>query len=264
LHPGSIPGEASILSSPVRAAGARVLAVMRARAAQGTDRFEMEADYAQRRIRMVDGQVRTTDVTSTALLDAMLAVPRETFVPASRRDLAYIDEDVEIAPAQGGRPARYQMQPSPFAKLLQLAEIVPSDFVLDVGCGAGYSAAVLSRLASSVVALEADKALADLATENLAGLGCDNVAVVHGAFQEGYAAEAPYDVIFVGGSVGVPPEALFSQLKDGGRLVVVEGGGNAGKARLYSKWNGVVTGRSAFNAAIKPLPGFERVNAFQF
>ncbi|MEQ1953613.1 protein-L-isoaspartate O-methyltransferase [Mesorhizobium sp. CN2-181] len=224
----------------------------------------MEADYAQRRIRMVDGQVRTTDVTSTALLDAMLAVPREAFVGASRRDLAYIDEDIEIAPAQAGGSPRYLMEPSPFAKLVQLAEILPSDFVLDVGCGTGYSAAVLSRLASSVVALESDQALADLASENLAGLGCDNVAVVRGPLPGGYADESPYDVIFVGGAVEVQPDSLLSQLKDGGRLVVVEGSGNAGKARLYSKWNGVVTGRSAFNAAIKPLPGFERAYTFQF
>ncbi|MDQ6437913.1 protein-L-isoaspartate O-methyltransferase [Mesorhizobium sp. LHD-90] len=224
----------------------------------------MEADYAQRRIRMVDGQVRTTDVTSAALLDAMLAVPREAFVAAGRRDLAYIDEDVEIAPAAGGNPPRYLMEPSPFAKLAQLAEIAPADFVLDVGCGTGYSSAVLSRLASSVVALESDGILADIAAGNLAALGCDNVAVVKGPLQEGYAAEAPYDVIFLGGSVETLPDALVAQLKEGGRLVAVEGGGNAGKAKLYSKWNGVVTGRSAFNAAIKPLPGFERAYTFQF
>ena len=224
----------------------------------------MEVDYAQRRIRMVDGQLRTTDVTSAALLGAMLEVPREEFVDATKRDRAYIDEDIEIAPAEGGNPPRFLMEPSPFAKLVQLAAIRPSDFVLDVGCGTGYSAAVLSRLASSVIALEADPTLAERASRNLARLGCDNVAVVRGAFPEGYAAEAPYDVIFVGGSVGVPPETLFSQLKEDGRLVVVEGQGNAGKARLYSKWNGVVTGRSAFNAAIKPLPGFERAYTFQF
>ena len=224
----------------------------------------MEADYAQRRIRMVDGQVRTTDVTSAALLGAMLEVPREAFVDAPSRDRAYFDEDVEIAPAEGGNPPRFLMQPSPFAKLVQLVGVKTSDFVLDVGCGTGYSAAVLSRLASSVVALEVDPALAERATENLARLGYDNVAVVRGPLPEGYAAEAPYDAIFVGGSVGVPPEGLFPQLKEGGRLVVVEGQGNAGKARIYSKWNGVVTGRSAFNAAIKPLPGFERAYTFQF
>lgn len=224
----------------------------------------METDYAQRRIKMVDGQVRTTDVTSAALLEAMLTVPREQFVGTAKRNLAYIDENVEIAPAQGGDPPRYLMEPSPFAKLVQLAEIAPSDFVLDVGCGTGYSAAVLSRLASSVVALEVDPALADLATENLTRLGCDNVAVVRGALPEGYAAEGPYDVVFVGGSVGVVPETLLAQLKEGGRLVVVEGQGNAGKARVYSRWNGVVTGRNAFNAATKPLPGFERAYTFQF
>lgn len=224
----------------------------------------MEADYAQRRIRMVDGQLRTTDVTSAVLLDAMLSLPREAFVGTNRRDLAYIDEDIEIASAQGGNPPRYLMQPSPFAKLVQLAEISPSDFVLDVGCGTGYSAAVLSRLASSVIALEVDDALADRAADNLTRLGCDNVAVVRGALPEGYAAEAPYDVILVGGAVDEPPESLMMQLKDGGRLVVVEGRGNAGKARVYSKWNGVVTGRSAFNAAIRPLPGFERAYTFQF
>jgi protein-L-isoaspartate(D-aspartate) O-methyltransferase len=213
---------------------------------------------------MVDGQLRTTDVTNAALLGAMLEVPREEFVDAAKRDCAYFDEDIELAPAQGGNPPRFLMEPSPFAKLVQLAAIRPSDFVLDVGCGTGYSAAVLSRLASSVIAVEADPALAESASRNLTRLGCDNVAVVRGALPEGYAAEAPYDVIFVGGSVGVPPEALFSQLKEGGRLVVAEGQGNAGKARLYSKWSGVVTGRSVFNAAIKPLPGFERAYTFQF
>jgi protein-L-isoaspartate(D-aspartate) O-methyltransferase len=233
-------------------------------AALGTDRFDMEADYAQRRIRMVDGQLRTTDVNNQALLAAMLTVPREEFLDKAKRNLAYIDEDVEVAPAQGGNPPRYLMEPSPFAKLVQLCDIAPSDFVLDIGCGTGYSAAVLSRLASSVIALEADSMLADLASENLTRLGFDNVAVVRGPLPEGYGAEAPYDAILVGGSVDQLPEALFAQLREGGRLVAVEGRGNAGKARLYSKWNGVVTGRSVFNAAIKPLPGFERAYTFQF
>ncbi len=224
----------------------------------------MEADFAQRRLRMVDGQVRTTDVNQPSLLEAMLAVPREEFVSGPKRDLAYIDEDVEIAPANAGGPARFLMDPSPFGKLVQLANIGPSDCVLDVGCGTGYSSAVLSRIAQSVVALETDPALAAAAEANLAKLGCDNVAVFCSDLRLGHPANGPYDVIFIGGSVELLDDVLFAQLSEGGRLVVAEGRGNAGKARIYSKWNGNVTGRSAFNVAIMPLPGFERPYTFRF
>ena len=224
----------------------------------------MDIDFSQARIKMVDGQVRTTDVTNLALLDAFLEVPREQFVPAERRVLAYIDEDIQIAPAQAGGLPRYLMEASPLAKLLQLADITPGDIVLDVGCGTGYASALLSRLASSVIALESDAALATLANSNLLTLGCDNVAVVQGDLNKGYADEAPYEVIFLGGAVDEVPAALFDQLKEGGRLVVVVGRGNAGVARLYVKSGGDVTARKVFNAAIKPLPGFEFVPGFQF
>jgi protein-L-isoaspartate(D-aspartate) O-methyltransferase len=148
--------------------------------------------------------------------------------------------------------------------MVQLAEIRQTDFVLDVGCGTGYSAAVLSRLASSVVALDSDPALAEAAATKLSSLGYDNVAVVQGALPEGYKAEAPYDVIFLEGSVDKLPQTLFDQLKDGGRLIAVQGQGNAGVARLFFKTTGIVTGRGAFNAAIRPLPGFEHVHEFEF
>ena len=131
----------------------------------------MNADFSKLRAKMVDGQVRTTDVTDPAILEAMLVVPREAFVDEKRRPLAYIDGDIEIAPARPGSPARYLMEPSPFAKLLQLAEIAPSDSVLDVGSGTGYSSAVLSRLARSVIALESDPALAERAKAALADTG---------------------------------------------------------------------------------------------
>ena len=181
----------------------------------------------------------------------------------ARVNLAYIDEDILLSDDRS-KGARYLMQPSPFAKLVQLAGILPGDLVLDVGAGTGYSAAVLSRLAKSVVALENDKALADQAESVLAEMGCDNVSVVRGALPAGHPARAPYDVIFIGGGVGAVPEALIDQLREGGRLVVVEGTGNAGVARLYLKSNGVVSGRRAFNAAVKPLPGFEREVTFEF
>lgn len=223
----------------------------------------MTADFSELRVKMVDGQLRTTDVTSLPLLSAMLSIPREAFVPDSRKALAYLDENALVS-GNAGAGARYLMRPSPFAKLVQLAEIGPDDKVLDVGAGTGYSAAVLSRLAKSVVALESEDSLADKAEATLTGLGCDNVTVVRGALQSGHKAGAPYDVIVVEGSVEELPEALTAQLAEDGRLVVVEGSGGSAVARIYLKYNGVATGRRAFNAAVKPLPGFERAAAFEF
>lgn len=224
----------------------------------------MNADFSEQRARMVDGQLRTTEVTNPKVLAAMATVPREAFVPSRWRELAYIDEDIPVSAADSQGGARFLMQPSPFGRLIQLAKVTPTDVVLDVGCGTGYSSAILSQLAGSVIALESDAALAEKATATLGSLGCANVAVVQGALQEGYPSEAPYDVIFLNGAVDRVPEALFQQLRDGGRLAVVEGLGNAGFARLYIKENGVVSSMRDFNAAVKPLPGFQVEPAFEF
>ncbi len=218
----------------------------------------MGIDYAKLRVNMVDNQLRTTDVTDHLLLDAMGDVPREAFVPSQLRPLAYIDEDIALS---GGR---YVMEPSPFAKLVQLAGIKQGDFVLDVGCASGYSSAVLSRLASSVIALEEDEALAQTATDTLNEQGFDNVAVVTGPLASGYASEGPYDVIIVEGAVETVPQALIDQIRDGGRMVVVEGAGNAAAAWLYVRDGDVVSRRRGFNCAVKSLPGFSRETEFVF
>ncbi|SSC73556.1 unnamed protein product [Ciceribacter sp. T2.26MG-112.2] len=221
-------------------------------------------DFAAARIKMVDNQIRTTDVTSHSVLNAFLSVPREAFVPDNLRPLAYIDEDMQVAPAANGQPARYVMEPSPLAKLLQLGAITRDELVLIIGCGAGYAAALLSELAGSVVAVESDEALAAKATATLAKLGCDNVAVVTGELEKGYPAEAPYDVIFVEGAIEEVPQALLDQLREGGRLVAVVGYGNAARARLYIRSGGSWSYSEYFNAAIKPLPGFRRAAEFVF
>ncbi|ANK72291.1 MULTISPECIES: protein-L-isoaspartate O-methyltransferase [Ensifer] len=220
-------------------------------------------NFEAARTKMVDNQIRTTDVTSHSVLSAFLSVPREEFVPAKMKELAYIDTDISLEVTNGNAP-RFLMEPSPLAKLLQLAEIAKSDVVLEIGCGTGYASALLSQVAGSVVALESDEGLAATATETLSRLGYDNIAVVTGELEKGYAAEAPYDVIFVHGSVEVLPTALFEQLRDGGRLVVVEGFGNASRAKLYVHEHGKTSERPDFNTAVKPLPGFRRAQEFVF
>ena len=263
MHPGSIPGEAS---KPMVVRERNGLSVSRQPSADWPRRgfVTMTIDFAALRTKMVDCQIRTTDVTDLAIIDAMLAVPREEFVSSRLRPLAYIDEDVEIAPADETGVARYMMEASPFARLIQLAGVGPSDFVLDVGCASGYSAAVLSLVAGSVIALEESAELVEAAQSNLDRLGYHGVAVVEGPLAAGCKSEAPYDVIMMEGSVEEVPAALFDQLKDGGRLVVVEGNGNAAIAKIYQKSGTVVSGRRAFNAAVKPLPGFERAAEFEF
>ncbi len=218
----------------------------------------MGLDFQAQRIKMVDGQLRTTDVTSHALLDAFLDIPRENFVPELKRNLAYLDADIEIA------PGRFLVEASPFAKLLTLAEILPGDNVLDVGCGSGYSSAILSKVAHSVVALDCDTELSAKTRANIDGLGLLNVTVVTGDLDKGFAKSGPYDVIVLSGSVDKVPSAMLDQLKDGGRLVAVESTGHLGVARLYVKRGTDVSGRFGFNATIRSLPGFTKVTEFAF
>lgn len=222
----------------------------------------LAADFQELRTKMVDNQIRTRDITDRRVLDAFLSVPREAFVPANRQELAYIDEAILLN--SDGIAPRYLLDPSTFAKLVQLAEITKNDLVLDIGCGMGYSSAILSKLAGSVIGLESDSSLSAAASSALQQNGYDDVVVVTGELPAGYVAEAPYDVIMIEGAVDFVAEDLFEQLKEGGRLVVVEGTGLAGVVRIYVKEDGVVSGRSAFNAAVKLLPGFEKAEEFVF
>lgn len=218
-------------------------------------------DYEQVRTHMVDNQLRTNDVTDLRVLDAMESVPRERFVPTSKRCIAYSDQDILVA---GGETSRYLMKPHVFGKLVQLASVKPGEVVLCVGCGTGYSVAVFARLAGSVVGIESDAQIAAAASELLVELGIENAAVIEGDLAKGGASEGPYDVIFVDGAVEELPSTLTAQLKDGGRLVVVRGLGGAGQAELYVRSGDAVSGRFAFNASAHLLPGFERPKEFVF
>jgi protein-L-isoaspartate(D-aspartate) O-methyltransferase len=221
-------------------------------------------DFAEARRMMVDGQVRTYDVTDLGILAAMLEVPRERFVPTDQQAVAYLDRDTAVEEPKPPGLVRYLLKPAVLARLIQAANITDGDHVLDVGCASGYSAAVLSRLAGSVVALEEDAKLAGLAKATLADLAAANVRVRTGALSAGAADQAPFDAILLNGSTGVVPATLIRQLKDGGRLVCVRGGPPMGKATLYRSVSGHVTGQPIFDAVAPPLPGFSKPAEFVF
>jgi protein-L-isoaspartate(D-aspartate) O-methyltransferase len=219
-------------------------------------------DFAAARRMMVDGQVRTADVTDRRLLAAMLELPRERFFPEDKATLAYLDLDAAVS--EVGLPVRNLLKPMVLAKLIQAADVIKTDRVLDVGCATGYSTALISRLAGSVVGLEEDPMLAKQANAALADAGLANAKVAVGPLARGYAAEAPYDAIMLQGSVEIVPAALLDQLKDGGRLLCVLGRGPAAKATLYRRIAGELSGRAIFDAAAPPLPGFSKPAAFVF
>ena len=218
-------------------------------------------DFAAARRMMVDGQVRTADVTDPRLLTAMLDVPREQFFPEDKASLAYLDLDVPVSEA--GQPLRRLLKPMVLAQLIHALDLAETDLVLDVGCATGYAAALLARLAASVVALEEDGNLARQAVSALGAAGASNAKVVTGALSAGWPAQAPYDVILVEGATEIVPATLIKQLKPGGRLACVMGRG-PGKATIYRRSETDISGRAVFDAAAPLLPGFAKPQEFVF
>ncbi|WP_448205035.1 protein-L-isoaspartate O-methyltransferase family protein [Azospirillum sp. sgz302134] len=217
------------------------------------------SEYAAARLNMVEGQIRPNKVTDQRLVDAMLDIPREVFVPQAARGIAYVDKDIAVG------SGRYLMEPMVFARMLQEVGVDETDTVLDIGCGTGYSTAVLARLATKVVGVESDASLAQRATAALAESGVANAAVVNAPLTEGHAAQGPYDVIVVEGLVAELPEAILGQLAEGGRLIAaVMGDRGVGEVKLYQRIAGVVSGRVLFEAQPHPLPGFEPKPKFVF
>ena len=217
-------------------------------------------DAATQRLNMVESQVLTSDVTDRRILRAMRELPRERFVPAPMTALAYMDEAVPVTPA--GAERRWLLAPRVLAKLLQLADIGDDNHVLDVGGATGYSAAVLAGMGKSVIALESGIKLAELARANLAALALGNASVAVGELTAGWPEKAPYDAIVLQGAVANVPEALFDQLKDGGRLVAILLEGGLGKATIWRRLGRSVDAWGAFDAAAPVLPGFERAPVF--
>lgn len=220
------------------------------------------SDFATSRQNMVDCQVRPSDVTDLRIIDAMLAVPREMFVPDSKRPIAYLDLDIDVAAA--GKPKRHLIQPAVLAKMIQAAAITGNDRVLVVGSATGYSAAIIAHLAKDVVATEPDPALAATAKASLATLGLANVTVATAQPAEGDSAHAPYDVILLDGATEVEPHGLYEQLKMGGRLVGVFAVSKPPRATLVARSPADFGTRVLFDASAPVLPGLERLPEFTF
>lgn len=215
-------------------------------------------DFAARRTMMVDTQVRPSDVTKFPIIDAMLSVPRELFVPREQAEAAYISENVPIA------PGRVVLEPRTLGKLLDAMNIEGNELVLDIGAGYGYSSALVSRMAEAVIAVEEDETLAKEAQTILSDQGADNVVVHTGPLTEGAAQHGPYDAILIEGGVEQVPDSLLDQLKEGGRIGCVFMEGALGVVRIGYKIDGDVTWRFAFNASAPVLPGFAKEAAFTF
>ena len=214
------------------------------------------SDFQTRRTMMVDTQVRPSDVTKFPIIEAMLAVPREAFVPDARRDAAYADAPVALG------DNRVVLEPRTLAKMLDGLDIQAGEVVLDLGCGLGYSSAIIARMADFVVALEEDEAMAAEAETRLAEAGVDNVAVISGRLADGAAKHGPYDAIVIEGAVEQVPAALMDQLKDGGRIAAIFAEGMLGTVRIGMKSGVHVDWRTVFNTSVPVLRGFEKERGF--
>ena len=207
---------------------------------------------------MVDTQVRPSDVTKFPIIDAMLSVLRENFVPRDKREVAYIGENVVLG------HARVVLEPRTLAKTLDGLNISKDELVLDIGSGLGYSSALISLLAEAVVALEDDTDWVRDSEEAFQEFGADNILVECGALHEGAAKHGPYDVICIQGGVEKIPQKIIDQLKDGGRMACIFVDGALGKVKIGYKLDGIMNWRFAFNAGAPLLRGFEKPHEFVF
>ncbi len=209
-------------------------------------------DFATRRHTMVDTQIRPSDVTKFPIIDAMLNVERENFVPDWKREAAYVGDLVDLG------DGRSLLEPRTLAKMLDALNIANEEIVLDIAPALGYSTAVAARMAQLVVGVEADEELASEAQNALMEADADNAIIHTGPLDGGAPEHGPYDVILIQGGVEQVPEAILNQLKDHGRIACLFMEGDLGTVRIGQKSAGRVTWRFAFNASAPVLPAFSK------
>lgn len=229
----------------------------RPQATASDGQISLMTDYATRRTVMVDTQIRPSDVTKFPIIQAMLTVPRELFVPADKQEAAYLGDNVDLG------QDRVLLDPRTLAKMLDALDIQPNELVLDIGAASGYSSAVIARLAEAVIALEEDSDLVTEAQSNLTEIGADSVVLQDGALSEGAADLGPFDVIVIEGGVEEVPATITDQLKEGGRIAALFLEGRLGTVKIGYRIDNHINWRFSFNAGAPLLPGFDRQDAFQ-
>lgn len=215
-------------------------------------------DFAAARTAMVDCQIRPSDVTRYPIIEAMLSIPREEFVPAAARNVAYVGEHVHFS------KDRVVLDPRVMGKMLDAVAVNSGELVLDVGCGLGYSAAVIGWMAEAVIAVEEDEALAADAARLLAENDVMNVIVEQAPLVDGAPVHGPYDVIVIEGGIETLPEGIESQLKTGGRIAAIFVEGALGQCRIGRKTPNGISWRRAFDATAPVMPGFTTEKSFEF
>ncbi len=216
------------------------------------------SDYKTARTAMVDCQIRPSDVTKYTIIEAFLTTPREAYVPSEKRHVAYAGDHIALANGRTLLDART------FAKMLDALNVQSDELVLDLGCGLGYSTAILASMAEAVVAVESDTQMAAEATATLTEQSVDNAYVTTGSLTDGNKKNGPYDVIILQGSVDQIPETLIDQLKDGGRICAIFRDKNYGECRIGYKSHNKLSWRSFFNASAPMINGFETKAEFKF
>lgn len=215
--------------------------------------------FARARRNMIDNQLRPNQVLDPRVLGAMDAVPRELFLPKPLRGIAYSDDDIHLP--DGG----HLIEPLTFARMVQAADIQPSDVVLVIGCDTGYCAAVVAQLAATVIALQANDGMAarmqKALDEQMVGTA---VVAVEAEPIEGCPDQAPFDAILVLGSLTSLPDGLTTQLAPSGRLVAIIRQGRIGRLSLWTKVGDVLGRRELADVAIPALPAAHTPPRFAF
>ena len=216
------------------------------------------AEHLTQAHNMIDGQLRTNDITDKRVLQAMTDVPRQAFLPLAFHNTAYVDEDLPLT------RGRMMMEPLTFARLIQLADIKEDSSVLVIGALNGYAAAIAAQLTQHVVATELDSTLIEQAKEKLKALGIEHVKWQQvKSLAAGYSLSAPYDAIIVNGAVEFIPENLGAQLSISGKLTAVRNitkrpgfSGGLGKVVVVNRMGGRLQFREHYDASTAILPGF--------